>query len=118
MAFHESRQDRNVLHIAFFRWLNLAALAIAITVTYLGMRIPGWRSAELWQLLVVTILAACVVDAMICGGLDGPAPRFEARLVWLIDFAALVFPLRYRLSNRFAAGGQGGELSPSMAEHG
>jgi hypothetical protein len=103
IAFHESRQDRNILPITFFRWLDLAVLVIGMSVTYVALRSPGWRPGDLWQRLVVTILSACVVNALICGGLDMPAPRFQARLVWLIDFTALVFLLRYRLSNRSAA---------------
>ena len=43
--------------------------------------------------LVVLVLAAGIGNALITGGLSGPAVRYQARLAWLFAFAPLALVL-------------------------
>lgn len=104
-AFRSSRQDRNALHIPLFIWLDLAALCVCIPVLWVGMRAPERRPSDVWQLFAITILLAYVANAAICGGLSGPAGRYQSRLVWLIDLAAVLSLLRDSLPVRYNARG-------------
>jgi hypothetical protein len=40
--------------------------------------------------LVLFLVAAVLGNALICGGLSAPHPRYGARIIWLLPVAALL----------------------------
>jgi len=40
--------------------------------------------------LALFVLAAALGNALICGGLSAPHPRYGARIIWLLPVAALL----------------------------
>ncbi len=90
-AFQASRQDTGRLLTGAFRWIDLAVLAPSIALVYAGLRSP--RRDRLWLCFTAIVLLALLANAAICGGLAGPANRYQARLVWLVEFAAALFLL-------------------------
>jgi hypothetical protein len=40
--------------------------------------------------LTLFLLAAVLGNALICGALSGPHPRYGARIIWLLPVAALL----------------------------
>ena len=68
----------------------------------------GWRDpARLTRAAVVLMALAVALNAAVCGILSGPFDRYEARLLWLIPAAALLFraAVRPRLSSTTAPAG-------------
>ncbi|MGI9127770.1 MAG: hypothetical protein ACR2IG_06145 [Roseomonas sp.] len=50
----------------------------------------AWRGQGLVLAFALFLLAAVVGNALICGGLSGPHPRYGARVMWLLPVAALL----------------------------
>jgi hypothetical protein len=68
------------------------ALTIA-SLIYLAMVLARARggdqtSRDLAMFLLVVVLGL-VANAIVCGGIASPNPRFQARVVWLLPFLAL-----------------------------
>jgi hypothetical protein len=50
----------------------------------------AWRGQGLALALTLFLLAAVLGNALICGALSGPHPRYGARVMWLLPVAALL----------------------------
>lgn len=100
-AYLASRQQMGELY-AFVHGLTPLHLAVfCLGLVAIGLR-RRWSLSELG--LVALLLAALIGNAAITGGLSGPADRYQARLLWLSLFVAMIVLLpRLR-----AATGQGG----------
>jgi hypothetical protein len=44
--------------------------------------------------LALTVFAATVANAAVCGVLSGPYDRYQARVIWLFPFLAALFELK------------------------
>jgi len=67
---------------------------------------PPQAQAARLRMLVAVLLAGVVLNALICGILASPYGRFQARIVWLLPFAALLayaHPLAAVLQHGFSA---------------
>ncbi len=58
----------------------------------LGAALPGsgGLARGLALALVLFLVAAVLGNALICGGLSAPHPRYGARIIWLLPVAALL----------------------------
>ena len=71
---------------------------------------PAGDSEDLRRLRLAgaLLLAAILVNAIVCGALSGPFARYEARIIWLLPMfavlAAFARPLPLRLKQPLAAG--------------
>jgi hypothetical protein len=56
----------------------------------------AWRGQGLALPLALFVLAAVLGNALICGGLSAPHPRYGARIMWLLPLAALLLAMSSR----------------------
>jgi hypothetical protein len=50
----------------------------------------GWRGQGHALAFALFLLAAVLGNALICGGLSAPHPRYGARIIWLLPVSALL----------------------------
>jgi len=99
-------------------WFDPEGLAIidgvvafaALGVLLLRLRAAGvlalWRARDFDDpllraaLAAVLLSAAVIVNAGVCGALSGPFPRYQARIIWLLPAAALLFETAVRRFTR------------------
>lgn len=96
----ESKQARDELPIAQFRYVHLIGLAIAA-----GLCLWCWpRLSPELSLLYVFVFGALVWSAVLTGALSGPYDRYFARVIWLVCFVALLglFHLARRQTKPFS----------------
>jgi hypothetical protein len=87
-AFGQARQARDVLKEAVMP-LNLLHLLVVLLALPLLLW-STWRGQGLALALALFVLAAVLGNALICGGLSAPHPRYGARIMWLLPVAALL----------------------------
>jgi hypothetical protein len=91
-AFDQARQARDVLKEAVMP-LNPLHLLVVLLVVLLALPLllwSAWRGQGLALALALFVLAAALGNALICGGLSAPHPRYGARIMWLLPLAALL----------------------------
>jgi hypothetical protein len=71
------------------------ALVLLIAWLLVGARRKGQEREDLllWLLLLVVALA---VNALLGGGISEPQPRYQARIIWLLPFLAIIAGLLWR----------------------
>jgi hypothetical protein len=87
--FLESKQEQGLLPIPAFRYLHLVGLAIGA-----GLCCWFWvqrrvHTLEL-RLLNTFVFAGIVWNAVVTGALSAPYDRYQARVIWLVCFVALL----------------------------
>jgi hypothetical protein len=89
-AFRSARQATSELHLlAPMRRLHSAVVMLSLPAVLVAA-IVAWRRGErAGTLLVASILAAILGNAMLAGGLSAVHDRYTARLAWLMPAAAL-----------------------------
>ena len=87
-AFDEARQAQGVLKDALMPLNPLHLLVVLLALPMLGS--AAWRGQGLALALTLFLLAAVLGNALICGGLSAPHPRYGARIMWLVPVAALL----------------------------
>jgi hypothetical protein len=87
-AFDQARQARDMLKDAVMP-LNLLHLLVVLLALPLLLW-SAWRGQGLALALALFVLAAVLGNALICGGLSAPHPRYGARIMWLLPLAALL----------------------------
>ncbi len=97
-AFRAARQYRGLLlpearSVAPLH--QAASLAGAVLLTLL-LLLRGRRLSPAGLALGLLVLAAILGNAMITGGLSGPAERYQARILWLLAFVPLPLALGLR----------------------
>ena len=87
-AFDQARQAQDVLQEAVMPLnpLHLLVVLLALPLLLWG----AWRRQGLALALALFVLAAVLGNALICGGLSAPHPRYGARIMWLLPVAALL----------------------------
>lgn len=114
-AWRESAVVRGLWPFAILDpWLAATALAsFAFVAWWLlegGGRAGAGSEVARQRGLVVLVLAALVVNAVLCGVASGPFPRYQMRILWLVPALAVLLLLagrgeRYRESSSGGAGG-------------
>lgn len=86
-----------------------ACSSIAYLLLALAGRLPGRTIDGNLKQLFWWVLAGVVANAVICGGISTVAPRFQARVMWLLPLMALMVELmaRMRLSRSSRAPAEG-----------
>ena len=87
-AFDQARQAQDVLKEAVTP-LNPLHLLVVLLALPLLLR-SAWRGQGLALALALFVLAAVLGNALICGGLSAPHPRYGARIMWLLPLTALL----------------------------
>jgi hypothetical protein len=102
-AFDQARQARDVLKEAVMppNLLHLLVVLLALPLLLWS----AWRGQGLALALALFVLAAVLGNALICGGLSAPHPRYGARIMWLLPVAAamqILLPTpNFSVSQRF-----------------
>ena len=67
-------------------------IGIALLVSCLGIAALLGTAAgrQSWGAAVIFVVAALLVNAVVCGGISGNAERYQSRVTWLIPMIALV----------------------------
>jgi hypothetical protein len=82
-------------------WIDTIA-AIASLILTMGLLAGSWRDSEDQRragAFALAIFAAVLANAVICGAVSGPFPRYETRVTWLMPLCLVgVFALRRRAS--------------------
>jgi hypothetical protein len=84
-------------------------IAVLGSLAVLGAALAGGR--QRWQAnpgltwFCVLLVTGVVVNAVVCGALASPDPRFQTRVIWLIPLAALLLIAEIVRARRLAAGG-------------
>ncbi|MDB5593938.1 MAG: hypothetical protein JWM36_899 [Hyphomicrobiales bacterium] len=82
-------------------WIDSFA-AIASLILTIGILAGSWRDTDDQRRAVafaLAIFAAVLANAVICGAVSGPFPRYETRVTWLMPLCLVgVFALRRRAS--------------------
>ncbi len=84
-----NREGSMVLHGALFL-LALGLVGWRLSQPDLRARLPRREfgdDAGRSLLILALILVAVLINALICGALSGPFPRYQARLVWIVSAA-------------------------------
>jgi hypothetical protein len=58
------------------------------------------RLAAIDRSFFILVLTGVLANALVCGGFSIPAPRYEARVIWLLPMTALLFAYRSRVGDR------------------
>ena len=87
-AFDQARQVRGALKDALMPLNHLHLLVVVLALPLLVW--VAWRGQGLTLAFVLFLLAAVLGNALICGGLSAPHPRYGARIIWLLPVAALL----------------------------
>lgn len=70
------------------QWLDIVADIVLVIST--GLLAWWWRGMTVAQRgLLVTLVAGLLANAAVCAIFSGVAPRYQARLIWLVPFAAI-----------------------------
>jgi hypothetical protein len=87
-AFDQARQAQGALKDALMplNHLHLLVVVLALPLLVWG----AWRGQGLTLAFVLFLLAAVLGNALICGGLSAPHPRYGARIIWLLPVSALL----------------------------
>jgi hypothetical protein len=92
-AFDQARQAQSLLKDALTPLNPLYLLVVLLALPVLAW--AAWRGQGLALALALFVLAAVLGNALICGGLSAPHPRYGARIMWLLPVAAwLCWPRR------------------------
>jgi hypothetical protein len=95
-AFDQARQAQDMLKDAVLPLNPLHLLVVLLALPLLLW--SAWRGQGLALALALFVLAAVLGNAMICGGLSAPHPRYGARIMWLLPVAALLCLPRRRMA--------------------
>ena len=87
-ALDQGRQAQGLLKDALTPLNPFHLLVVLLALPMLGW--AAWRGQGLALALTLFLLAAVLGNALICGALSGPHPRYGARVMWLLPVAALL----------------------------
>lgn len=90
-AFDQARQVRGLLKDALTPLNPFHLLVVLLSLPILAW--AAWRGQGLALALTLFLFAAVLGNALICGGLSAPHPRYGARIMWLLPVAALLCSL-------------------------
>jgi hypothetical protein len=90
-AFDGARQAQGALKDALMPLNHLHLLVVVLALPLLVW--VAWPGQGLALAFVLFLLAAVLGNALICGGLSAPHPRYGARIIWLFPVAALLCSL-------------------------
>jgi hypothetical protein len=90
-AFDQARQTQGALKDALTPLNPFHLLVVVLALPMLGW--ATWRGQGLALALALFLLAAVLGNALICGGLSAPHPRYGARIIWLLPVVALLCSL-------------------------
>ena len=92
-AFDQAQQAQSLLKDALTPLNPLYLLVVLLALPVLAW--AAWHGQGLALALALFVLAAVLGNALICGGLSAPHPRYGARIMWLLPVAAwLCWPRR------------------------
>jgi hypothetical protein len=95
-ALDQARQAQGLLKDALMPLNPFHLLVVLLALPLLVW--AAWRGQGLALALALFLLAAVLGNALICGGLSGPHPRYGARIMWLLPVAALLcWPYRRKV---------------------
>ena len=83
-----------------FQGTALAGAVALLVCVPIGMRSSGGVEPPRVGVIVAVIVGGVLANALICGILASPYPRFQARVVWLIPLAAVLVGIRLALRSR------------------
>jgi hypothetical protein len=87
-AFDQARQTQGALKDALTPFNPFHLLVVILALPLLVW--AAWRGQGLALAFALFLLAAVLGNALICGGLSAPHPRYGARIIWLLPMAALL----------------------------
>ena len=87
-AFDQARQANGLLKDALMPLNPVHLLVVLLALPMLGW--AAWRGQGLTLSFALFLVAAVLGNALICGGLSAPHPRYGARIMWLLPVAALL----------------------------
>jgi hypothetical protein len=90
-AFDQARQTQGALKDALMPFNPFHLLVVVLALPLLVW--AAWRGQGLSLAFALFLLAAMLGNALICGGLSAPHPRYGARIMWLLPVAALLCSL-------------------------
>jgi hypothetical protein len=90
-AFDQARQAQGLLKDVLTPLNPFHLLVVLLALPMLAW--AAWRGQGLALTLTLFLLAAVLGNALICGGLSAPHPRYGARIMWLLPAAALLCSL-------------------------
>ena len=90
-AFDQARQAQDVLKDALMPFNRPHVLVVVLALPVLLWL--AWRQQGLALGFALFVLVAVAGNALICGGLSAPHPRYGARIMWLLPLAALVLAM-------------------------
>jgi hypothetical protein len=88
IALDQARQAQGLLKDALMPLNPFHLLVVLLALPVLAW--AAWRGQGLALAFALFLLAAVLGNALICGGLSGPHPRYGARIMWLLPVAALL----------------------------
>jgi hypothetical protein len=92
-AFDHARQPQGALKDVLTPLNPFHLMVVLLALPLLVW--AAWRGQGLALPLTLFLLAAVLGNALICGGLSAPHPRYGARIMWLLPVAVLLcWPLQ------------------------
>ena len=93
-AFDQARQTKGALKDVLTPLNPFHLMVVLLALPLLVW--AAWRGQGLALALTLFLLAAVLGNALICGGLSAPHPRYGARIMWLLPVAALLLAISGR----------------------
>ena len=87
-AFDQARQAQGLLKDALTPLNPFHLLVVLLALPLLAW--AAWRGQGPTLAFALFLVAAVLGNALICGGLSAPHPRYGARIMWLLPVAALL----------------------------
>lgn len=87
-AMQAPRLMRGAGWVASVETIHVAISLLALAITLFWIFWPGTSVAS--RVFLVAVLAGLVANAVICGAFSQPAPRYGARVIWLLPYIAVI----------------------------
>jgi len=115
-AFDQARQAQGTLKDALMPLNPFHLLVVLVALPMLAW--AAWRGQGLPLAFALFLVAAVLGNALICGGLSAPHPRYGARIMWLLPVAALLLAraacLSLKVHGHFTAGGMDIKIASTL----
>ena len=101
-SYISSKQSKGKLQLKIYTVIITIVCFISFIIILLFLIIPKYRNSLSSYLISLIILCifAIIMNALICASLSGIPPRYNARVIWILPFCAVLLLINYALEKK------------------